>query len=184
MVKKVTKTKYSYLEPFLTTREELHLLEISRRLKENHATIRKYLNEFENQGILKKSQKGRLTLYSLNLDSELLFEILVLAEKDRLLRLMETNFVLQELVFELHKITSKTLLIFGSASEGFKNFNDIDILTLDKNLDLKKLKNKFSFDFHVNYVPSLKSMSGTMRNEILKKHLIVNNSEEVVKWLI
>ena len=66
MVIKSTKTKYSYLEPFLTTRESLHLLDISRKLKENHATVRKYLNKFEKQGILKKEIKGRLTLYKLN----------------------------------------------------------------------------------------------------------------------
>lgn len=184
MVKKITKTEYSYLEPFLTTREELHLLEIARRLKENHATVRKYLNDFEEQGILKKISKGKMTLYSLNLDSEILIEVLVLAEKDKLLRKIKSNLILQELVFELHKTTNKTLLIFGSACENFKNFNDIDILTLDKKLDLKKLEKKFGFDFHVNYVSSLKSISETMKKEILKKHLIINNSEEVVKWLV
>ena len=45
MVEKVT--KWSYLLPFLNTREKLHLLQISRELKQNHATVRKYLNYFE-----------------------------------------------------------------------------------------------------------------------------------------
>jgi len=184
MVKKITKTKYNYIEPFLTTREQLHLLEISRRLNENHATVRKYLNEFENQGILKKQEKGKLTLYSLNYDSTLLIDILVLAEKEKLIKKMNKNLILEEFVFEIHKLTNKSLIIFGSATEDIEKANDIDILSMDKNLDYKKLEKKFNLDIHFNYASSLKSVSETLKNEILKKHLIVNNSEEVVKWLI
>lgn len=184
MVRKITKTKYSYLEPFLNTREKLHLLDISRRLKENHAKVRKYLNDFEEQGILKKQIKGRLTLYELNFNSSLIIDTLVLAEKDRLIRNLCQNNLLSELIFELHNITSKTLVIFGSASEDFSKANDIDILTTDKNLDLKRLSRKLDLELHINYVPSLNSASQTIRLEVLKKHLIINNSEEVVKWLI
>lgn len=184
MVRKLTKTRYFYIEPFLTTREQLHLLEISRILKENHSTTRNYLNKFEKQGLLKKQEKGKLTLYSLNFDSPLLIDFLVLAEKEKLTKKMQENSVFKELIYDLHKQTNKTTLMFGSATKDFNKSNDIDILSLDKNLDVKFLEKKFNLEIHFNYVNSLKNLTKTMKQEILKKHLIINNSEEVVKWLL
>ncbi len=187
MVKKVTNrnfSRFSYLEVFLTTRDTLHLLDISRKLNENHATVRKYLSNFEKQGILKRSVKGRLTLYKLNFNSPMLVDILVMGEKDKLIRSIEKNIILKELVVELRNLTDKTLVIFGSASEDFSKANDVDILTLDKNLNVNEIEKKLNLEVHVNYVSSLISVSNVMKEEILKKHLIINNSEGIVRWLV
>lgn len=184
MVNKITKTKYGYLEPFLTTREKLHLLDISRKIGENHSKVRKHLNDFVKLGILKKETKGRLTLYYLNFDSPIIMDALAVAEKEKLIKKCFENNVLKEIVSELHKLTNKTLIIFGSASDNFPESNDIDILTTEKKLEVRKLSEKFNKKFHLNYLPSLFSASRTFKEEVLKKHLIVNNVEEVVKWLI
>lgn len=184
MVNKITKTKYSYLEPFLTSRERLHLLDISRRIGENHATVRKYLNDFEKLGLLKKTNKGRLTMYEVNFDFSLWVDFIVVAEKDKLIRMCVENLLFKELISELHKLTSGTLIIFGSASDNFKDAKDVDIISLDKKLTVKEIEKKFDLDIHLHYVSSLKDISETMRQEVLKKHLIINGSEEVVKWLV
>ncbi len=184
MVNKITKTRYSYLEPFLTSREQLHLLDISRKIEENHTTVRKYLNDFEKLGLLKRVNKGRLTMYEINFDFSLWIDFIVVAEKDKLIRRCIENLLFKELVSELHKLTNKALIIFGSASDDFKEAGDIDIISLDKKLSVKAIEKKFDLDIHLHYVSSLKKISKTMKREILKKHLIINGSEDIVKWLV
>ena len=75
MVQKLTKTKYTYLKPFLNFSDSgKHLSEISRILQEPHSTIRRYLNDFVKQNILKKINKGKLTIYSLNKENPLVIK--------------------------------------------------------------------------------------------------------------
>ena len=59
MVKKIT--TLSYLEPILYEQEYVHLTEISKKLKENHTTVRTHLNNWEKQGILTKKTINQLT---------------------------------------------------------------------------------------------------------------------------
>ncbi|MFW5846579.1 MAG: hypothetical protein ACOCUU_00325 [Nanoarchaeota archaeon] len=181
MVKKVT--KWTFLEPFLRTSEELHLLDISRQLRENHATVRNYLNDFEKIGILEKRNKGRLTLYRLIKENPLIIDYLCLAEKDKLIRKTKDNNILKELVSLLHKETNKPTIIFGSAVEDLKKANDIDILTTG-NLDEEELEKIIRRKIHLVKISSLNKVTDSLKNEILKKHLIINSSEEVLKWLV
>ena len=184
----VTKrTKWSYLEPFLTTREFLHLADISRILKEPHPTVRKYLNYFEKKGILKKQIKGRLTLYKLDIDCQNLIDYLVIVEKEILLKRCEKDLLLNEIVFNLHENLSETdVLIFGSATENTKKAKDIDILVTGKwNAEnkLNDIEKKLNIKFHLINVPNLTSINKTLKKEIIKKHLIINGSEKIIKWL-
>jgi len=172
------------LLPFLKTREKLHLLDISRKLKQNHTTVRKYLNYFEEKGILKKGYQGKLTLYWLNKDADRLIDILTIAEKENLLLKTQENLKLNELVNKLQKLTEKTVLIFGSSVENFLNANDIDILTTDNSLDLSNIEKNLNIKIHLLKINSLKSIKESLRVEIIKKHLIINNTENIVKWLL
>lgn len=181
MVEKVT--KWSYLTPFLRTREKLHLLQISRELNQNHATVRKYLNYFEKQGILQKGYQGRLTLYWLNTYSDRITDVLTIIEKEQLIIKCQKNLKLNELVNELRKITSKPLLIFGSSVQNFSKANDIDILTTNINLKVKEIENKLNIQIHLITTKSLKNIKESLRIEIIKKHLIINRTEEIIKWL-
>ena len=105
MVEKLT--KWSYLLPFIKTREKSHLLQISRELKQNHATVRKYLNYFEEQGILKKGYQGRLTLYWLNSEADRIIDVITIIEKENLIRKCQKNLKLNELIFKLLKLPIK-----------------------------------------------------------------------------
>jgi predicted nucleotidyltransferase len=51
---------------FLNPQEQLYINEISQKLKLDKRNLVKKLKEFENEGLLKKSLKGNLKLYSAN----------------------------------------------------------------------------------------------------------------------
>jgi hypothetical protein len=179
MVKKMT--KWNYLEPFLFTKDALHLLELSRKLDENHTKVRKYLNDFSKEGFLHITKKGRLTLYKINFDFPLVIDYLSIAEKEFLIKKCKENLIFKELVKDIQKIAKKPIIIFGSCAINFSTAEDIDIICSE---NLNGLKKKYNKEFHVINVSSLGKINNTLKTEILKKHIIVYNVEEVVKWLI
>ncbi|MAE12941.1 hypothetical protein CMO92_00105 [Candidatus Woesearchaeota archaeon] len=185
MVKKIT--ILGVLEPFLSTPDEqLHLAHISRALQEPHPTVRQHLNLLEKDGLLKKSHKGRLSLYKLNRDHPLLIDYLVIAEKNRLIRACHKRPVVKELVHFLHENYSDfACCIFGSAVQSFIKANDIDLLVVG-NVEKKKLEHfgkKFNKPVHLIQVQNLKAVSRTLKKELEKTHLIVQGSEKFVCWL-
>lgn len=187
MVKKVT--IIDALEPFLSNpRESLHLAYISKQLKKSHPTVRKWLNTLEKKGILKKGFKGRLTLYSLNLDNQNIVEYLIIAEKTKLIKKCEEDFILKELVYfiTLNFSENTKTLIFGSSVDSFRKANDIDLLVTG-NVEEKNLKDfskKFNKEIHIIKVASLDKISEALKKEIIKKHLIIKGDEEIVRWML
>lgn len=184
MVNKLT--IWSFLEPLLYSQEFLHLAEISRELKSPHATVRKHLNEFEKQGIVIKKTKGRLTLYKLNYSNPLIIDYLILAEKEKLVRKCQESLILKEIVSFFNEFENKEILLFGSVTENTKKANDIDLLIIgdvakDKIKDFEK---KFDLKFHVIDVKSLEQVTKSLKEEIIKKHLIIQGSESIIKWML
>lgn len=180
-------TKWNYLEPFLYTREYLHLRDISRKLKKPHASVRKYLNIFEKEGILNKEIKGRLTLYKINIEHPNIIEYLTIAEKEKLLKELRKNLILNELIKKIHETTTEDnkILIFGSAATEYKKANDIDILITGRStLKIKEIENKLNIKIHLINTTNLNNITETLKKEIRKKHLIIEGSEEIIKWLI
>ena len=181
-------TIWSYLEPFLKTNEPLHLADISKQLNEPHPTVRNYLNYFEKKGILIKKNKGRLTLYQINLESQNLINYLVIAEKEKLIRKTDKDLILNEIVAFLNKkLSNQKALIFGSATKSLKKANDVDLLIVGKinfEDELEELSKRLNVKLHLLNPLNLKSISETLKKEIIKKHLIINASEEVIRWLI
>jgi|SRR3989344_2775025 len=183
MVNNITIT--SSLEPLLYKHEWVHLAELSRILKTPHPTLRQHLNFFEKKGILSKSIKGRLTLYKIKEDAPLLLEYLVITEKNKLIARCNQELLLKEITYFFHSF-SNTLLIFGSSVHNLKNANDIDLLItgeFNKQL-LKDFEKRFGVKFHIISIKNLLDVSPTLKKEIIEKHLIINNSEEVIKWML
>jgi len=176
----------SVLEPFLNRPDEqLHLADISRQLKEPHPTVRLHLNALEKKGILKKSYKGRLTLYSLNLDNPLIAQYIIIAEKNNLIRKSENNLILKELISFLQNISGKEMIIFGSAAQTFNKANDVDLLVTGKTDEnkIKRFSEKYNKPIHLINVKSLRKVSETLKKEITKKHLVIKGSENITRWL-
>jgi len=184
MVKKLT-----ILEPFLSKpHEKLHLAEISRDVNEAHPTARLWLNALEKKGVLKKEHKGRLTLYSLNLQNQNIIDYLVIAEKNKLIRKCQEEVVLGELVSNLNKKLNENVkvLIFGSAVESFNAAHDVDLLVVGKTetKPIKKLAKRLNRELHIIQVNSLKKISEALRIEIIKKHLLIKGIEDFIGWMI
>ena len=187
MVKKLT--IYHILEPFLSKPyEKLHLAEISREVNEAHPTARQWLNTLEKRGVLKKEYKGRLTLYSLNLQNQNIIDYLVMAEKNKLIRKCGEWVVLGELVFNINNALNENVkvLIFGSAVESFNKAQDIDLLVVGKTetKSIKNLAKRLNKELHIIQVSNLKKISEALKIEITKKHLLIKGSEDLVGWMV
>ena len=183
MVKKLT-----MIEPFLAKpKESLHLADISRQLNDPHPTARLQLNLLEKEGLLKKEHKGRLTMYSLNLENLAIIDYLIVAEKLKLIKSREKWQILGELISYIYCNTEENIkaLIFGSAVES-SAANDIDLLIVGKQ-NLKKLEEfgrHIGIELHIINVANLKKITSALRNEIVKKHLLIKGSEDFVRWML
>jgi len=185
MVNKIT--RWLYLEPLLFNEDWIHLSEISKKLGKNHSVVRQYLNEFEKQGFIKKQQKGRMNMYKINSDYPLILDILVLVEKEKLIS-KEKNLIIKEVAGFLHKNLPREskAVIFGSSVDNSKRANDIDILISGKDMGtkIKELERNINKKVHLIEVRNLNEVTEALKEEIKKTHLIVQGSEEVIKWLI
>ncbi len=178
-------TILSVLEPLLFKQEWTHLAEISRELKMPHPTARIYLNDLEKEGILIKQSLGKMIMYKLNYSNPLILDYIILVEKSRLIKKCSKDVLLKEIVSFLHDFDNP-ILIFGSASIDFKNANDIDLLIIgefDKS-KIKEFEKKHDIKFHLINLKKLDEISSAMKEEIKKKHLIVQDSEEIIKWML
>ena len=187
MVKKLTILET--LEPFLSKpKEKLHLSSISREIKEPHPTVRQWLNLLERKGVLIKQFQGRLTLYSLNLENPNIVDYLVISEKSKLIRNCEKWLTLKELVNFINSNFGEDIkvLVFGSATESFNSAKDIDLLLIGKmnkklSEDFAKRLNK---ELHIINVKTLNKVSNSLKQEIIKKHLLIKGSEDFIKWFL
>ncbi len=187
MVQKQTRVKYEYLFPFLDySKKEIHLTEISKELCEVHSTVRRYLNEFEEDGILNKRNVGRLTFYSLNLRNPSIIDILTITELIKSIKKTKSDLILNEInSFIKENLNNSLVLIFGSATTNSKKANDIDILIINKKeVSFKKLENLINKKIQVIQMTSLNKLNNALKEEIKKNHLLLNGGEKLVKWLI
>jgi len=181
-------TIITYLEPLLYNPDWIHLSELSRMLKIPHPTLRQHLNLFEKKGIVRKQIKGRLTNYKINYDNPLIIDYLVMIEKNKLINKCNKDLLLKEVTSFLHGFNgfNNPLLIFGSAVNNIKTANDIDILLIgDYNKQsFNDFQNKFGIKFHVISLKHLSDVKSTLKKEIIEKHLIISDSEEIIQWML
>ncbi len=183
MVNKLTILKV--LEPFLTKPDEkLHLAHISKELGEPHPTARLWLNMLEKKNILKKEHRGRQTLYSINRDNSSIIEYLAISEKNKLIERCEKELLMKELVSMLRENSCRNIIIFGSAPESIKKANDIDIIAIDGTIAKEKIEKRLNKKLHLINSDSLSKISEILRQEVIKKHLIIRGSEEIIEWMI
>lgn len=182
-------TIWAYLEPLVYSEDYIHLAEVSKKLNKNHSVARQYLNYLEKEGIVLKKIVGRLTMYKINTNLPNIIDVISIIEKEKLIKKCKQNLIIKEIVSFLHNNLNEDnkALIFGSSAEDAKKANDIDILITDKITMEEKLKNlekEINIKIHLINVKGLKSINESLKNEIRKKHLIIQGSEEVIKWLI
>ena len=181
MVKKVS--IWLTLEPLLYS-SSIHLAEISRRLKKPHTTVRKQLSVFEKIGLVSKEKKGRQTFYKLK-KIPLFVDYLTIVEKERVIKRCREEILLKEVVDYLHKFNNQ-ILIFGSVVKSLRKAKDVDLLVVEKfkKEKIRILEKKLNLKFHLINVKKLNEIGETLKKEIIKKHLLIQGSEELIRWLI
>ncbi|HJX49894.1 MAG TPA: hypothetical protein VJ438_00355, partial [Candidatus Nanoarchaeia archaeon] len=119
--------------------------------------------------------------------SPILLDYLVLAEKEKLIAQCQKDLILKEIVGFLHELLNheNKALIFGSATINARKARDIDMLITGKfeESKIKELEKRINIEFHLINTKDLNFVTPTLKKEILNKHLIIQGSEEIVKWL-
>ena len=128
-------TKINLLRFLVKNKPEMTGRELARFCKISHTQVYRILNDFEAQGIVKKSSVGGANLYVLNEKNILVTEVLY--------SLFQKEKVLLELILKrlLSKVENKLLsvVIYGSVAEKRERpISDVDVFLLIKN---KKMEN-------------------------------------------
>jgi len=184
MVKKITKMIIitQYLNDYGKT---YNLSEISSLLKKPHQSVKPYVEQLIREHVLVKNKRKRMLDYKLNLRENKAYDYLVIAEKEKLLERLEDDTLLKVLFDRTAPSFSKcTFVIFGSFAKGF-NAEDIDLLVIGKN-NIKNIVENFEETYnkkiHLIQVKNIDELNIALAREIYKKHLILNNTETVVRW--
>lgn len=185
MVKKVTKTKI--IAQFVSGYgKKFYLRELADLLKKPHQTIKPYVEELVKEGILIKNKRKNIVEYGLNFKNKQIYDYLVIAEKERLMERLDEE-ILLKVLFEKFSVlfTNNTLLIFGSSAEKLQKGSDVDLLVIGKsniNKIIDEIKEVYNKKVHKVQVNNLNKLNDTLIKEIYKKHLIFNNTEQIVRF--
>ncbi len=185
MVKKVTYPKIIglFLEDYS---RRAYLRELADELKKPHQTIKPYIKELVRKNILSEKKHGKFLEYSLNFKNRLIYDYLTIAEKEKTQQFIEDN-PLAGILYE--KLSSffkdSTFIIFGSSVKGIKKGSDLDLFVVGKNIkeEIKEFEDIYSKKIHLIHAKTLKEVSLTFIKEIYKKHIILNNTEAVLRFI-
>lgn len=183
MVKKITKTEIIKL--FLADySRRYYLREMSDILGKPHQTIKPYAEQLVKEQVLKKIERKNITEYCLNLNKA--YDYITIAEKENTMERLNKDTTIRILYEKLSKFfTKSTFIIFGSASKSTKKESDIDILIVGKQIPQKTIEEfeeTYSKEIHTIHIASIDKLSAALTSEIYKKHLILNNTENIIRY--
>jgi len=185
MVKKITSSKIIGI--FLNDyNKRCYLRELASMLKKPHQTIKPHVEKLVKEGILIKYKRENIIDYSLNFKNKKIYDYLVMSEKENLLDRLNEDTLLN-ILFEKLSIFFKdnTFIIFGSAADKLQKDSDIDLLIIGKK-DITKVLEEFEEIYnktvHKIQVTDKAKLTPALIKEVYKKHLILNNTEEVIRF--
>ncbi len=185
MVEKITKSKIIclYANDY---DKRYYLRELAFLLKKSHQTIKPYVEKLVKEGILVKNQRKNIIEYNLNFKSRQIYDYLVIAEKEKLIKRLEQDTLLGILFEKLSSFfISNIFLIFGSSVERLQKGSDIDLLIIGKsniNKTINEIEEIYNKKIHKVQVSDLNKLNNTLIKEIYKKHLIFNNTEQIIRF--
>lgn len=185
MVKKVTKAKI--IGQFVNDYgKKYYLREIATLLGKPHQTIRPYIDELLGESLLKKDTRKNVTDFSLNFKNKCIYDYLVIAEKEKLIEKLGTETMLKILYEKLSPhFEDNTFVLFGSSVNKVEKESDIDLLVIGKvnlNKFLSEFQGVYNKKLHKIQIINLSKLSHILAKEIYKKHLILNNTESIVRF--
>ena len=185
MVKKLT--KYDIINLFTNNyNKRLYLREIADLLGKSHQTIKPYVELLVKENILKKEKRKNIIDYSLNFKNKLIYDYIVIAEKEKLQEKLKQEMYLRILFEKLSVFSKKNIyVLFGSCVNKIKKGSDIDILIIGKqNLSniIKNFEKRYKKKLHIIQVLNMNELNLTLLKEIYKKHIIFNNTETIITY--
>ena len=185
MVKKITKIKV--VEMYLNDYGKRHYLrEAASLLGKPHQSVKPYVEELAKEGILIKIKRKNLVEYSLNLRNGKVYDYLVIAEKERLMEKLRESTILNILYEKLSAYFEKNIfIIFGSCAGQFKKGSDVDLLVIGRgNIsgEIENFEEVYNQKIHKVQVTCVDKLSPALIKEVYKKHLIFNNTEEIIRF--
>lgn len=184
MVGKITKSKIValYLNDY---NKKYYLREMATLLKKPHQTIKPYIETLIKENILIKNQRRNITEFSLNFKNKKIYDYLIISEKEKLIERLEQDSILNILYEKISKFFNKsTFILFGSAVEKIKKDSDVDLLVIGKqdiSKEIENFKEVYSRKIHKIQVENFKKLNLTFIKEIYKNHLILNNTEQIIR---
>lgn len=185
MVKKITKNRIVSL--FLSNYSQRYYLEeLASLLKKPHQTIKPYIKKLVKEGILIENKRKKIVEYRLNFQDKKVYDYLIITEKERLIEKLGQDIYLKGLFEKLSMFLNKnTFIIFGSAVDKIQKTSDIDLLVLGRlniSKEIRDFEEIYNRKIHKIQVTSLEKLSLTLIKEIYKKHLIFNNTEQIIRF--
>lgn len=187
MVRKITKSKIieQYLNNYGKT---FYLREIAELLKKPHQTIKPHIEELVKEKIINKTKRKNIVEYSLNLKNKHLQDYIIIAEKEKTIEKINQEPLLK-ILFEKLSIhfNKNTFIIFGSATNKIEKNSDIDLLIIKNEKTDKTIKNfeeVYNKKIHKIQIININKLTPTLLKEIYKKHIILNNTEEIIRYFI
>ena len=185
MVRKVT--RYCIIELFLGDyNKRFYLRELALLLNKPHQTIKPYVKELVKENILIENRRKNIVEYSLNLKNKKIIDYLVISEKERLIEKLNGAVLLNVLHEKLSNyFLENSFIVFGSSVNEIRKNSDIDLLVIGKkniSKEIKSFEEVYNKKIHKIQITDLKKVSHSLIKEIYKKHLILNNTEEVINF--
>ena len=185
MVNKITKIEIVslYLNDY---GRKYYLGEMADLLGKPHQTIKPYAEELVQEGVLLRNKRKNIIDYGLNFSNSKVYDYLVIAEKYKKIKALDKERLLLILYGKIDRYTLDSLfVVFGSSVDGLKKGSDIDLLVVGKEKiseEIKEFEEIYNKKIHKVQVLSLKELGLTLTKEIYKKHIILNDTEKVIRY--
>jgi len=185
MVKKITYSEIIGL--YLNDYNKRHYLrELAALLKKPHQTVKPYINKLVKENILVENKRTNIIEYYLNFKNKRIYDYLTIAEKEKFIQRLEGDNVLRVLFEKLSSYFKESIfVVFGSSVDKIREGSDIDLLIIGKqniSKSLENFENIYNRKIHKIQVADIKKLTSTLIKEIFKKHLIFNNTEQVIRY--
>ncbi|MFH1456206.1 MAG: nucleotidyltransferase domain-containing protein [archaeon] len=159
---------------------------MANELKKPHQSLKPYLVDLIKKKVLIRNRRKNIVEFELNFKNKIIYDYLVMAEKQKTLDFLEKEILLNILFEKLSYYFNKNIfIIFGSAVKNIKTASDIDLLVIGSSNVKEKIEdfeNIYNKKVHLMQIKNLKQMSLIFTKELYKKHLILNNTETIIRF--
>lgn len=164
--------------------KEFYIREVSKKLDVSSRTSRAVLDDLEQKGVLNSNERGKIKVYSLK-ENFLSMKYLEMAEKYKVIKFLEKDNLVKEVVDEIRKNIDGSMVLFGSrVKENHDKDSDLDVLVVG-NFDRKRI-NKISETYGIDI--NLKKYSRDsfkkkdhLIKEVFENHIIVKGVESFLE---